>query len=141
MIRTIIKRVSPLFVMSFVLGAAGCPAEQKPAVPPPVHEDDTKRVDAAEAQLKAAETNGWGAADEQAFSRNLYSLSLKTRVQLQQRLARAITFGQIKVRQPPPPPPNAPACPCGGDACGAVATTQQPPLTNVPGKRVRKAAE
>ena len=110
------------------LAVAGCCHEyeaQRPLPPPPI-ENEARKIDAVEAQLRRTETTGWNSTEERAFSGYLITLPLKTRLEYSQRLARAMTFGKIKRQPPAPPPENAPACPCGANSCGAPAVTGQP---------------
>ena len=86
-----------------------------------------------EAQLKGAESGGWNREQERAFSGHLATLSMKTRLDYAHRLARALTFGTIRMLPPSPPPENAPVCPCGGNSCG-VAAVEPPPAVQTPVK-------
>jgi len=120
---------SALLSLSMLAGC--CPPPQRPERPL-VH-DDEKQVAAVEAQLKGAERAGWSREQERAFSGHLATLSMKTRLEYAHRLARALTFGKIRMLPPPPPPENAPACPCGGNSCG-VAVAEPPPAVPAPVK-------
>lgn len=120
MIRNVVTRASSLFLPLALLTVAGCCHEQQPAVMLPPVENREQKIAALEAQLKAAETSGWGNAEERRFSSSMSTLPMDVRIDYAQRLARALTFNQIRVRRPPPRPANAPICACGGNSCGVT---------------------
>jgi len=76
-----------------------------------------------------AERTGWGSEEERNFSTSMITLPMKIRIDYAHRLARALTYGQIKVRPAAPPPDNAPVCACGGNSCGVTTPTTPPPET------------
>jgi|GEM_PF-6435067 len=106
----------PLFSLS-LLASGGCCHEHRPTMLPAVQEQDLK-VAALDRQLQMAETTGWNSEQERQFSMSMVTLPMKVRIDYAHRLARALTYGQIKVRPAAPPPDNLPACPCGGNVCG-----------------------
>jgi len=146
MIRTAATRASSLFsssplalsLLSLSLWAASgcCHEQQAPVVLPPVQNQEQK-VAALDSQLKMAETTGWGSEQERQFSTSMATLPMKVRIDYAHRLARALTYGQIKVRPPVPPPDNAPVCACGGNSCGVPTPAPQP----TPGAQPTQTAE
>lgn len=146
--RVVLARASSLFLSLALLAAAGCCHHyhaQRPASLPPIENEAQKR-DAVESQLLMARTSGWDSDEERAFSMHLITLPMKTRIAYQQRLARELTFGQIRMKKPKAPPENVPVCACGGNPCGVAAATPSPspvestpPATAVParGERVK----
>ncbi len=114
----------PLLSLS-LLGAAGCCHEQHPTVLPPVQNQEQK-IAALETQLRMAQTTGWSSDEERKFSTSMATLPMKVRIDYAHRLARALTYGQIKVRPPAPPPDNAPVCACGRNSCGVTTPTPTP---------------
>ena len=135
MIRNVVRRALlpslPLLALSLLasslLPLGGCCHQhhQQGAVLPPVQNQEQK-VAALDNQLKMAQSTGWGSEQERQFSASMATLPMKVRIDYAHRLARALTYGQIKVLPPAPPPDNAPVCACGGNACGVPTPTPQP---------------
>lgn len=127
-----VARASSLFLSLSLLVAAGCCHEQRPTVLPPVQNQEQK-IAALDTQLKMAESAGWNGEQERRFSATMATLPMDVRIDYAHRLARALTYGQIKVRPPAPPPDDAPVCACGGNSCGVATTASPPPdTTNTP---------
>ncbi len=145
MSRVVFARASSLFLSLALLAAGGCCHHyhaQGPASLPPVENEAQKR-DAVENQLRMAASSGWDSEEERAFSSHLITLPMKTRIEYQQRLARELTFGQIRMKKPKAPSEHVPVCSCG-NACGVAAAPpapaeNTPPAATVParGERVK----
>lgn len=133
--------VSSLLIAAPLFALTACP-EQGPPKPPPVHDDETV-VSAVEGQLKAAESKGWSPAEEATFGASIANLSLEKRLDLGRRLARELTFGQIKMQAPAAPPADAPTCTCAACAAGGAGGTpgQGPPATTRTGRETRPLAK
>jgi len=131
MIRNVARRASamllslPLLSLPLLAVAGCCHHQQAATVLPPVQNQEQK-VAALDTQLRMAQTTGWSSEEERRFSASMVTLPMKVRIDYAHRLARALTYGQIKLRPSGPPPDNAPVCACGGNSCGVPTPTPQP---------------
>jgi len=138
MTRSFFARAATLFLsLSLPVIAGCCPNYRAERPSPPPVQEDKRQFDAVETQLRTAEAGAvWDKAQDRAFAMHMAGLSRQTALDYAHRLARDISFGKIKVAPHAPPPENAPACPCGGNACGAAVSVATP-VTTVPGRTDR----